>query len=371
MGKIKLLIADSDDSYIEAINRFFTGKYYYAFDLKVFSDKKQLKEYLTIEKSKIDILVADPIFLNQIINLSNIEVVCILSSGIIPADFKKYNSINKFLIGEKLVERIQEIYSEQTKKIFIHQGSKNSKVISILSPMGGTGKTTISFAVAKELSKNNLNTFYLNLDENSIINYFFDNQNKVGLTQVFYHIKAKTINLSNRLQTFISKDEHYGIDFFMPSKNFLETDEITSEEYIELISEMREISKYDYILVDLPTMFSEKSVAVLRDSNIAIVVISKDIISKFKTTSFINQLSLLEKKYNIDILNKLIIVVNKTNHFSLNDITDYKLESFKDILTVDFIKDLYDEEDGKLIINKKENFDRQITELFRKVVEVN
>ncbi|QGS68934.1 AAA family ATPase [Oceanobacillus sp. 143] len=63
--------------------------------------------------------------------------------------------------------------------------SKQTKVLSVYSPVGGAGKTTIAVNLSKQLALNNAKVFYLNLELINTTSLYFSSSEDNPSLQIF------------------------------------------------------------------------------------------------------------------------------------------------------------------------------------------
>lgn len=124
------------------------------------------------------------------------------------------------------------------------------KVITVWNMKGGVGKTTISFNLGENLANKSYKNLFIN---NKVL--FIDLDTQANLTQFFepeitknikpvYEIKKENINFdiyrSNRLGTYFIKGSNKEFEF----KNI--------KELQDLLVEIEELHKFDYVIIDCP-----------------------------------------------------------------------------------------------------------------------
>ena len=80
-------------------------------------------------------------------------------------EIKGYKAINKYQNADNFVSSILAAFSENGQGFALPgSDSKVSKVISVYSPVGGIGKTSICVALATNMSASGHKVFYLNME---------------------------------------------------------------------------------------------------------------------------------------------------------------------------------------------------------------
>lgn len=169
------------------------------------------------------------------------------------------------------------------------------KIISIFSPKGGVGKTTLTLALAEVLQKEG---------KTLVIEFDFSPGDFATLLDVD---KTKNIELAvvYGLSSAVQKPE--GKEYFVVAGGFPETHEkINAEQIKNLLSEAR--NNFDFILFDIQPGLVERSIDVLNNSDKVLVIIENNQYVILRFARIIRYIST-----RIEDLSKVFIVVNKAN----------------------------------------------------------
>jgi len=311
MAKLNIIIADSDEEYMEALERYL-GKYYRErIESVCITSQEYLIGYMKKEITNIDILLVTPRFLHEL-NLDNVNTVVLLTDGRIPQEYIKFKSTAKYQEAQKLVRRIIDIYAENNPdEIYTSFNDKKTKVIGVFSPDGGAGKTTISIAISLRSSQRGMNVFYLNLENIPSTQAFLDCNSESNLSDVLYFLKEKSKNLSLKIEGARLEDLASGIHFFAPPDSPLEMNEILENDIIELVSQLRSLNRYDSIVIDMSSVIDEKNLKIFEICDSIICISTPDKISQKKASQFIKALEMIGRLEVETLQAKLKFVVNK------------------------------------------------------------
>lgn len=195
--------------------------------------------------------------------------------------------------------------------------------ISVISPQGGSGVSTLSIALGDELSSRGLNTTLLspgaNYDYYPDFNYFNIN----SLTNAYflytkgkpvYRIKDNNNSVKETykpMEVFFNKlEQSYKTDitFYSSFNNFLEIDEISNAEYLNFILES--FRTQHATIIDTNRIPPFKLCGVLDYSRFIILVIDcRDCLYKNKLEGFIKSMAKVMSNQK-EFFNKCIYVLN-------------------------------------------------------------
>lgn len=306
MGKINLVLADSDDFFLKSLSRYILD-HNSAFEVNIFTSDEYLLKY--ISNNSVDILLIEEGMLTSDV-LSKTKNIITLILDDVSKETATYIHINKYQKTEAFLKEITFRYAEgKGDKSLFSSNSRHANVISVYSPVGGSGKTTFALALAGTLAKNGVKVFYLNMEKfNSSVLYF--GKNGESISEIFLKIKNKTVNLSFEIIKRLLVDES-GVKYLGAVESAMEFDELTSDELNNLINELASIDDIDYLILDLPTEFDMKFIDIVKHSNYVSVICTEDSTGVLKLNSFLQELSIfpdLKMSYE-----KIIPVINKSN----------------------------------------------------------
>lgn len=345
MVKINLVIADTDKDYLQSFASFLMDRYPQKFIVNSFSDFERFKECM-IEKSKETVIQKADIILvakdfydrlkgsfNGLLTSHDWSIPVILladeknNSMETTEESGKMSYIYKYQYGDKLVKDIIQIYEDkcdtkgeqvdETKEekqnlCNIKQG--RTKIISVFSPAGGAGKTTIAVNASILCALNGLKVFYLNFESISSEPCFFDcsfrDKDYENLSNVIFAIKGKNKNLSARIEAAKFSDVVYNVHYIMPPDSALEMAEILPDDAVCLLHHITDSGYYDVVFIDMTSILDEKNISLMEESDEVILVHTPGRISKQKLIHFFKELKLYRNR-DIDLSKKVTLIVNK------------------------------------------------------------
>ncbi|MCT4542042.1 MAG: AAA family ATPase [Vallitalea sp.] len=304
MVKFNVLIADCDKGYTNAISQYLSTWEETDYNIISFTEKQLLQEYLKTEKT--DILLISPELLTENINLSNVQVTIINTPDRIPESLLSYPYINKYQPGDKIARELINIFSKYCRdEIVINNNNINSTIIGVYSPIGGIGKTTVAVEIGKQYALNGYKTLFISLEELSSYISLLDCDFSNNFSDLLYHLKQKNKNLIMKIEGLKNVDKYSGMNYFCPVSCYMDIQEISINEWIELLEYIRNNSDYEKIILDFNSSVNEKNIKILKECDKVIMLINNDKMAQIKINQLYKNLDILgieDLSNNVDIL---------------------------------------------------------------------
>lgn len=322
MKRLTLIIADTDEAYVDGLCSFLGKNQSMRFDVKGFTGEEQLSRYLSGVNSNIDILLINPELNYQGLPLDRVYTLIFLGDGAKAGEEPQGYSINKYQHGDRLVGEIVEQYAKCcSTQICPAGGNAKTEVVCIFSPIGGSGKTSIAAGLSQCCAQKGKTVFYLNLEDIASTPMFFNFEVSKGFSNVLYYLREKGGNLAAKIEGCWSIDPAYGVYLFAPPENSSELYEAEPEELQMLIQLLKATGRFDYVFIDLPSSFDRRALAVLEESDAILVVALSDSVSETKLRLYAKELDVVSKKRSIVLQDKMNVILNRMKDSSGFDTT--------------------------------------------------
>ena len=185
------------------------------------------------------------------------------------------------IFARQEIEKVGQVDSGEKSGVSQINKSKG-KVISVYSPRGGAGCTTIAANLAAVLHKED--TPVVIIDGNlqfGDIPVIFNAQGSHSLADLVPRLDEMDADLVNEVLIHHSS----GIDI-LASTNPEEADLVSGEQFQRIIDFFAKL--YSYVLVDCPTQLSDTTLATLESSDLSILLITQDIPSIARAKKFLD-----------------------------------------------------------------------------------
>ncbi|MBP3922289.1 MAG: chromosome partitioning protein ParA [Ruminiclostridium sp.] len=322
--RIKLAILDSDVSYLNRIVGVFETRYTDKFQLYSFTNPEDA--FSIIETAKVDVLVASDSFE---IDVKRLPKRCGFAYFVDSMDIDTFNNqraICKFQKSDLIYKQILSVYSENADNISgIKFGDDSTRIIIFQSVSGGTGASSMAAACAIRFAAAGKRTLYLNFEKFGFSDNFFTAEGKFDFSDVIFALKSKKTNLSMKLESCVKQAEN-GVYFFSSPKIALDMMELTNDDMLRVITELKLTGSYDYIMVDMDFSLNKEALAVYDKANSIVWVGDGSEISNTKIMRALNALVTLEHNMDSIITDRVALIYNKFSNKTSKALTDIGLK---------------------------------------------
>lgn len=323
--KIKLAILEKDVSYLSRIVAVFSTKYADKFEIYSFTDAAVALS--SLDAAKIDVLVANDAF---DVDVSLLPKRCGFAYLVDSADIEMKNdqrAICKFQKVDLIYKQILSVYSEKAGSISgLKLDEESTKIIFFSSVSGGAGASTMAAAAAMRYAAQNKKTLYLNLEKFGSADTFFSGEGQFDMSDVIFALKSKKANLSLKLESCVKQDDN-GVCFYSQTQIALDMLELSSDEIIRLISELKLTGGYDYIVVDTDFGLDKDSLKLYRLGHALVWVADGSEVSNSKVFRAYNALCTLEANAESPLVNRLCLIYNKFSNKTSQVLSDINLRN--------------------------------------------
>lgn len=319
--KIKLAILENDSMYLQRVVSMFNTKF--AEELEIYSFTDLVRAIECLEEKKIDVFLASDSFN---IDFSLIPDRCGFSYLVDSLDINSidgHKAICKFQKGELIYKQIMSIYSEHIPNVSGMPGVDNSamKTIAFCSPVGGVGTSTVAVAVAIALTSLGHRVLYLDCDIYGDADMFFSCDGQFDFSDVIYAVKSNKTNRAMKLQSTVKQDQT-GVYYYSSVKVPLDMMEFTTEDYLTLQSELKNLGSYDYVIMDIPFPDSQKAYELFNYCNSIVFVADSSDISCAKLEKALAGIKIMDSQMDYSIMPRMWMLYNKVgaNEFFQSEI---------------------------------------------------
>lgn len=263
MGKLSLLIADSDENYLQKLGNYFMLRYSGRFNIHLFSSPENLKLFLKTAEKPQDILLYSDFFPKEALESERVHTLIQLSDNNMQ-NTEGTNMVFKYRHAESLVQDILHIYSRSSLDAFVPDGKTAAEIYAVHSAAGGTGKTSIAAGLSMLAARRNMKPLYLNFESTPSTAFYFKGRSERTLSDVIYYLKERGLNLATMLEGACCCDPAGGVHYFLPPDSACEFDELTDEDIDLFLGTIRASSLFDIVFIDLPSGLSHRNSIILR-----------------------------------------------------------------------------------------------------------
>lgn len=308
MAQTKIVLVDLDEEYLSALEKCFIDEFQHAAELSVITDAAYLKEYFRSPRT-LDILVINEALYNQ--------------------EFSKHNIAHLFMLTEETPDP-REAGAAYSRMIYKYSGAREilnnvinrsgisnttnlrsgvAKLVSVFSPVGGAGQTTVAAGLCAVLSRNFKRVLYVGLDGLQAFRFLLNGNQR--LTGVEKTLASKSQYVYDKIKPLIVSEL---FDILPPFESSLASLGLSGEHMRYLIDKIKHSGDYDFIVIDCARDFTADSAQVMADSDHTVLVTMQDALSASKF------LCLLD---NIDVSDtaRFMLVCNRFDKKTENALT--------------------------------------------------
>lgn len=309
--KIKLAILEKDRGYLTRIVSVFGTKY--SDKLEIYSFTEQDAAQSALSSAKIDVLLADDGFDMDVDKLPNRCAFAYLVDAVGIDSINDQRAICKFQKADLIYKQILSIYAEKASSITGFKVTGDAcQVIAFLSAAGGAGSSSMAAACAVRFAGQGKKVLYLNLEKFGSSDVFFSGPGQFDMSDVIFALKSKKTNLPLKLESCVRQDSS-GVYFYAQTKIALDMMELTSSDTIRLLSELKLMGEYDYIILDMDFGMDKELLKVYRQAQRIVLVDDGSTVCNLKTERAYTALTILEQNEDAPITNRMSLIYDKVS----------------------------------------------------------
>jgi cellulose biosynthesis protein BcsQ len=284
MGKIQLLLLDEDSHYAEKLAAFArTSEFGNRLKVKLFTKLVYVEKQLETDNSPCILLIADELLPAEgawprnlcIIRLSDSQSEAEITESTFP-------SVYRFQPLQQLLARLVAYYKELHQEK-VELTKKSTKVVSLFSAIGNSGKTLAAIHLAKELAFRGKRVFYLNLEALNSVSLLLTGTDLQHFSQILYYARTSPGLLGSKLELLKKSDARLGFDYLSPCSQIREAQEMSAEDTKLLIDAIIDLNRYEVIVVDLEASLQPRIATALTMSDHIMWIVLDDLNGLEKT----------------------------------------------------------------------------------------
>lgn len=269
--KLNMLVVCLDEKYLKSIEYRLAEALADKVDISYISDYKCLKVY-NAQPKDIDILLIEEKLYKEVISRQNCKNVYLLVEDENIADRQekagnqsivyKYSSIR--VIIDKIDSRLLQNRENTT--------NMNTQIISVYSPTGGCGKTTVSVGLANQLGMKGYKVLYLSTEALQDYQMLLEEREYMP-EQAGYQCGMQAERAAEEMLKHVKKSE---FEYFPAWKRMLPAYGINIGHLLNIATYIQKKNIYDYIVVELSCEIQEAKLNFLYQSDRVVLVTKQD-----------------------------------------------------------------------------------------------
>ncbi|WP_066891367.1 AAA family ATPase [Clostridium nigeriense] len=287
MAKPRIIIADTDLSYIIPLQLKFLEEFFNKVDLEIITDEEYFKN-LFLEPQSADILIVSEEFYDSSLKKHNISNLFLMMEQYEEGKTDELN-INRLFKYTSIKEIFNKITAKSARKLNINEiVKKESQVVLVCSACGGVGKTTVSLGISASLTKNYKKVLYINAGRLQSFHRILKNQSVISSADIYAKLVRGNENIYSDIKHVLRKET---FSYLPPFKAALMSLGLTYSIYEKIVTSAKKSNDYDYIVIDADTAFDEDNAKLLNISDKVIVVNEQTSTSIFATNILVDNIN--------------------------------------------------------------------------------
>jgi len=240
-----LALCDPEKDYAQHMADFLRRKKEADWEIRVFTEKKELLEFAREESMEI-LLIAESVYGDFMQELKVRLPIILSESGVLKAPGVVH--IDKYQPAEKVRMEMLYHYMEHTEEVVVRMsGAGRGRLIGMYSPVRRCLQTTFAMTFSQLLAEKH-RTLYLSFEYYCGLEEWKDCKRQ-DLSTLLYHRQNKGQLEGMHLQTLVRKEGN--LDCVVPMINGENLLYVTPEEWKKLLDNLIYCGEYEYVVLDL------------------------------------------------------------------------------------------------------------------------
>ena len=326
MAKPRIIIADTDISYIIPIQLKFSEDFFEKVELEIITDNEYF-ETLFSTPQRADILIVSEELYSQSMQRHNISHIFVMNEQYEDEQTADLN-VNHIFKYTSIKEIFNEITSKSANVLKLDKVAKQeTQVVLFYSASGGAGKTTVAMGVSASLTKNYKRVLYINAARLQVFQQMLENHSAITAAEVYAKLASATENIYSDIKHVIRKEL---FSYIPPFKAALMSLGINYSVYEKIIVSAKKSGDYDFIIVDADVSFDEDKAALFNIADKVMVITNQSLASVLATNILVANINGASTEKYIFICNDFdkeednaLISPNVALKFSVSDYIDH------------------------------------------------
>lgn len=297
MGKPRVIIADTDLSYIFPLQYKFAEEFGSDIDLEIVSDSAYFERMFS-SPQRVDVLIVSEELYSASLHRHSIGYLFLMTERY---DETVELSVIRLFKYTSVKEIFSEIVGKSADALRISKATlREPRLIVVTSGCGGTGKTTVAMGICTNLVKNYKKVLYINADRLQSFQHLLENGSPISSAEVYSLLLKPQDNIYGELKHVVRTENFSYLPAF---KAPLLSLGLNYSVFERIAQSAKKSGEFDFVVVDADCAFDEEKANLISAADRVIVVTRQNRAAVFAT----NQLTM-----NINGVNqeKYIFVCN-------------------------------------------------------------
>ncbi len=265
MNHKKIVVLSMDEEYVKKMEFQMAEAFGVNTELVFLTDEKYIEEYMG-EMQNITIMIVDEPLMTVNVKKQNPEQLFFLTDN--------ENRQNMSQSGTKWIYKYASFRSmlEQIDPSLLYRNQRNqteiTKVVSVYSPIGGSGTTVTALGIADALYREGNKVLYYNTATIQDFPYYLEEEECLEDTMVF-QLKS---NLYGGVDQILAEVKKKGFEYVPAFRKTFYACQMTMEMHRQVIECIQKKNIYDYIIVEFSQEIQMEKLRILCSSERVVIV---------------------------------------------------------------------------------------------------
>lgn len=297
--KIKLLLLDSDQKYLDRFVNALSNQYAGTFELYVYETLEGAMD--CVKNRRINVFLASDAFIVETKEIPDHCAFAYLTDSAAYAMVRDETAIGKYQKLSGICKEIQLLHSNHLTDVVVKTEGA-AKLMLFSSPAGGVGNSTLAAAYAVYLAREGAKVLYVNLEATGDTNLYFEGNGKYTMENILYELLSQKKNMQEKILHMVQETGD-GVRFFESPAYAAVFDDMGAEQMNSLIQLLCSQNQYQYVVLDMDYESNESMQFIIDRAERYIMVSDGTDTANLKTARAIDTLKLKNEAY----LDKLLI----------------------------------------------------------------
>lgn len=341
MAKPRVIIADTEESYIAPLQLKFIEDFFEKVDLEIITDENYFSELFSTPQ-QIDILIVSESLYDRSLSKHDISHVFLMTEHY-EEELTAELTVNRIFKYTSIKEIFNEIIGKSNNVFHLKVGEKKeTQVVLVYSACGGVGKTTVAMGISACLTKNYKRVLYINADRLQFFHGMLENMTSISNGDVYAKLANPTDRVYSEIKHVIRKEL---FSYLPPFKGALMSLGLQYSLYEKIILSAKASGDYDFIVVDADVTFDEDKARLFSIADKVVVVTNQTISSTLATNILVSNMNGVNAEKYLFVCNNFnkdtenaLISPNIILKFTVSDYVEH-FHHFENMKAVDLARE--------------------------------
>lgn len=297
MTKPRIIIADTDRSYIVPIQLKFVEDFFDMVELEIITDQDYFTQLFS-SPQRADILIVSEELYDSSLSRHNIEHIFLMME-----QYEEESTAELSVTCIYKYTSIKEIFNVIIGKGELGNGvspNNDPQIVLICSASGGVGKTTIALGICGALTRDYKKVLYLNACRLQSFQRMLKNNSAIISNDVYSVLSSDSRNYFEDIKHVFRKEL---FTYLPPFKAALMSLGIEYSVFAKIAAAAKKSEEFDYIVVDTDSSFDEDLARLMGIADKVLVVSNQSATSVLSTNVLVENINGVENDKYIFVCN--------------------------------------------------------------------